>query len=405
MKFQFLRGACIIIEGANKRIMCDPWLTDGEYYGSWYHYPSYDWKDDLSDLDYIYVSHIHPDHFSKATMERLPKVPVLIHKFQTPFLRKNIEALGFEVRELPHNTPVDLGGIKINIIAADDCDPEACQKFFGCSLPEVKNTQIDSMAVFDDGKHVYVNANDCPYQLSRHMLPKIRLQYPEIDVLFVAYAGAGPYPQCFNYGAHKMFKLAQAKKAAFLHHVVEFAKGLKAKQTFPFAGDYLLGARFTGLNKFRGVPSLWEVYSWLGNYKVPLIRTELNDRALDYANDNLWMKSLDYEKDPFPSYDDITRLINEARKRVLRKAEEIGFAITTQIVVEDAVHSWVVFDDIKYAPSNLTMNLDSRLLWRLLMGPKYAHWNNAEIGSHIMFSRSPDVFQRGLHHVLSFLHV
>ena len=29
---------------------------------------------------------------------------------------------------------------------------------------------------------------------------------------------------------------------------------------------------------------------------------------------------------------------------------------------------------------------DIRLLKRLLLGPRYAHWNNAEIGSHIFFS-------------------
>ena len=30
---------------------------------------------------------------------------------------------------------------------------------------------------------------------------------------------------------------------------------------------------------------------------------------------------------------------------------------------------------------------DIKLLKRLLMGPRYAHWNNAEIGSHLKFFR------------------
>ena len=34
------------------------------------------------------------------------------------------------------------------------------------------------------------------------------------------------------------------------------------------------------------------------------------------------------------------------------------------------------------------------------MGPKYAHWNNAEIGSHITFYRKPDsLYERGMHYV------
>ena len=33
----------------------------------------------------------------------------------------------------------------------------------------------------------------------------------------------------------------------------------------------------------------------------------------------------------------------------------------------------------------MKLKLDPRLLKRILMGPKYAHWNNAEIGSHLKF--------------------
>ena len=47
---------------------------------------------------------------------------------------------------------------------------------------------------------------------------------------------------------------------------------------------------------------------------------------------------------------------------------------------------------------------DSRLLEQLLKGPKFAHWNNAEIGSHINFFRSTDEYERNLHSSICFFH-
>jgi UDP-MurNAc hydroxylase len=52
----------------------------------------------------------------------------------------------------------------------------------------------------------------------------------------------------------------------------------------------------------------------------------------------------------------------------------------------------------------VTFAVDPRLLARILKGPRYAHWNNAEIGSHIWFDRRPDKFDRALHHCMNFFH-
>ena len=45
-----LNGACEIIISNGVKILTDPWLVDGEYYGSWYTYPPVD-DFDFSDLD------------------------------------------------------------------------------------------------------------------------------------------------------------------------------------------------------------------------------------------------------------------------------------------------------------------------------------------------------------------
>jgi len=38
------------------------------------------------------------------------------------------------------------------------------------------------------------------------------------------------------------------------------------------------------------------------------------------------------------------------------------------------------------------------------MGPKFAHWNVAENGSHIIFDREPNIYERGLYYCLSFFY-
>ena len=47
---------------------------------------------------------------------------------------------------------------------------------------------------------------------------------------------------------------------------------------------------------------------------------------------------------------------------------------------------------------------DIRLLKKLLMGPRHAHWNNAEIGSHLKFYRKPNIFERDLHNAVVYFH-
>ena len=39
MKIRYIKSACVTIETKGVKILTDPWLVDGEYYGSWCHYP------------------------------------------------------------------------------------------------------------------------------------------------------------------------------------------------------------------------------------------------------------------------------------------------------------------------------------------------------------------------------
>ena len=53
----------------------------------------------------------------------------------------------------------------------------------------------------------------------------------------------------------------------------------------------------------------------------------------------------------------------------------------------------------------ILFELDNRLLYNILRGPKFAHWNNVEIGALLKMKREPDIYEQGIHHVLCYLHV
>ena len=90
MNLTFLTSASVLIEEQNVKVLCDPWFVDGEFYGSWAHYPPLNFSpEELNDVDYIYISHIHPDHFSTKTLTKMNKeIPVLFHKHFSKFLKK-----------------------------------------------------------------------------------------------------------------------------------------------------------------------------------------------------------------------------------------------------------------------------------------------------------------------------
>ena len=50
-------------------VLCDPWVNPA-YFGSWFVFPDnsgLDWAA-IGDCDYLYISHLHKDHFDSALL-------------------------------------------------------------------------------------------------------------------------------------------------------------------------------------------------------------------------------------------------------------------------------------------------------------------------------------------------
>lgn len=92
MKFQFIANACgIFISKKGTKILTDPWIVDGVFDGSWCHFHKLQTKvSDLQNVDAIYVSHIHPDHYDERFFDFNKDIPIIVLDHKMNFLIKNL---------------------------------------------------------------------------------------------------------------------------------------------------------------------------------------------------------------------------------------------------------------------------------------------------------------------------
>lgn len=452
MDIKLYRSSTLGIRNDNFKLLTDPWLTDGEYYGSWSHYPYYDLSSNIEELnshDAIYISHIHPDHCSIDTLKRINKnIPVYISSYHSKFLKIKIERLGFKVFELENGVRKKIGNnFYLTIYPADNCDPNLCFKFNGCAKLDdtVKGSQqIDSLSVIDNGKFVLLNVNDCPFELAKHVIKeKVLNEFNKIDVLFTGYGGAGPYPQCFdNLSDEAKIKESKKKEINFLNQAVNFIELTQPDYYLPFAGTYVLSGKLNILQNLRGVPSIDQAYKYLETQvkcldlkkktKPIMLNTDKsfnlikkkysseyskldNNIFTKYQKEYLCNLKLDYEKDNSVSETELFQNASEAMNNYIQKKNELNMDIKSDVYLKlfkrfikipfnkDKIDI-VDKTQIDKSKNYVVYDLDPKLLNRILMGPKYAHWNNAEIGSHINFFRSPNVFERNVYYSMNFFH-
>jgi len=444
LEITYHNSAAVSINDNETKILVDPWLVNGEYFGSWGIYPPYDFKpEEFNDVDYIYISHIHPDHCSPKTLSKLnKKIPVLIHSFPEKYFKKNIERLGFNVIEIENNKKLKLeNDFSINVLAADNCNPEICGKLFGCSVLDsgYGTANIDTLAIFDNKKEVIVNTNDCPYEISEKTAKIVSKKYESIDFLLVGYAGASSYPQCFNFSEIKTKDESDKKKIKRLNDAMDYVKIFNPKYFMPFAGRYTLAGKNFNLNRKRGEPDLDFAVDYLtknidqnknrcvvlnskNSFDISTGKSSSEYRKIDKNEKDEYIKNIlskieySFTSIPIPELESFVKLLPQCYNRFNNLRQKIGYETDTKIILgltDDKCviiscdgNGYELVDNYKRTKIEkfISMDLDSRLLYWLLQGPQKAHWNNAEIGSHIQFVRIPDVYDRGLIHCWNYFY-
>ncbi len=417
VKVTYYYSACVGLETTDCKIVCDPWFTDGVYDGSWYQYPKL--QEPISKIgfcNYIYVSHIHPDHydpvFIKEYLRVYPKTEILIADFRENYLSRKMKS-----DEIPHRIVrnLEVGGTQLGLFANE--------------LEE--GVDVDSALVVKKDGHTAVNVNDNPY--CQKQIDQI-LEFCErrVDIALLGYTGAGPYPQTYYREGAALAEKAQAKKLNFFDRYRQMQKALKPKRTLPFAGKYILGSHLWNLNPFRGVADAVEVLefdstavvladggqAWIDtkNLAPSATRTKAYDpkemQAYAAETKNNKMRYEEYFSFP-PKTVPWARLLPKAYENSLRRSfckEDYWFCLK----IED---SWFTMNvrkgstgaDCKWMPSVEQLNprsevtVDQRYLFGLVTG--VFHWNNAEVGSQFFVNRVPDIFKPSAQSFLNFFHL
>ena len=235
---------------------------------------------------------------------------------------------------------------------------------------------------------------------------------------------------------------ANKKKLNFLNQALEFIKITKPDYYMPFAGTYVLSGKLNIFQNIRGVPTIDEAHEYLHkNIKhfetsKKIIGIKLNNESsfdfskkkyskiyhkvdsvhfINYQKNYLSKLKLEYEEDIIPSEDEIFDKAHKAIQNYTNKKNELNIKIMSDIYInvndklikilpETTKLEIIKKNELNKKENYVKYNIDIRLLSRLLSGPRYAHWQNAEIGSHLNFFRSPNLYDRDLYFSTIYLH-
>ncbi|GAA4407077.1 Rieske 2Fe-2S domain-containing protein [Tsukamurella soli] len=206
-------------------ILCDPWVNPA-YFGSWFPFPDntqLDWKA-LGDVDYLYVSHLHRDHFDERNLlENVSKdATVLLPDYPVPDLRRELERLGFtkffETQDsVKHTVSGPKGDLDVMIIA----------------LRAPADGPIgDSGLVVSDGETTLFNMNDArPVDMD-----VLGEQFGDIDVHLLQYSGAIWYPMVYDMPRGSKKRFAEQKRQRGMDRARSYVDQVGATWVVPSAG-------------------------------------------------------------------------------------------------------------------------------------------------------------------------
>lgn len=233
MEIRLISHASVIIT-SDVSIWTDPWLFGKAFNDSWSLFPLAVFDESLYEtVDFIFISHEHPDHFHIPTLRSLPesfkkRITVLYQQNNSDKMFKALERLGFpNAVELPHREVVDLS-TRTSIY---------CYQ---------AGTMDSALGVMSDGE-VILNINDC--EINRKDCHLISKDIGNIDVVLNQFSIAG-YSGFRDYQNHLPQQAKNVLKKMLANHM-----DLDAGITVPFASFiYFSSVDNKYINEFANKP-------------------------------------------------------------------------------------------------------------------------------------------------------
>ena len=206
-------------------ILCDPWVNPA-YFASWFPFPDnseLDW-DAIGNCDYLYVSHLHKDHFDPENLSKHVNkdATVLLPDYPVPDLKRELEKLGFhkffETEDsVKHTVSGPKGDLEIMIIA----------------LRAPADGPIgDSGIVISDGETTCFNMNDArPVDMD-----VLGEQFGKIDIHLLQYSGAIWYPMVYDIPKGTKRNFGKQKRQRGMDRCRSYIEQVDATWVVPSAG-------------------------------------------------------------------------------------------------------------------------------------------------------------------------
>lgn len=202
-------------------ILCDPWVNPA-FFASWFPFPDnsqLDWET-LGQTDYLYVSHLHRDHFDAEHLRRFisKKATVLLPEYPTSELEDQLRELGFtSFIKTKTNEVVSLdGGLNVMIQALTSPtdgpigDSALWVEHDGVRLLNQNDARPTDLTVFAELGHVHA-----------HMLQ---------------FSGAIWYPMVYELPHAAKTAFGKQKRERQYDRTWRYINDLKASWVFPIAG-------------------------------------------------------------------------------------------------------------------------------------------------------------------------
>jgi L-ascorbate metabolism protein UlaG (beta-lactamase superfamily) len=214
VQIQLVSHSSVITRASDAAIWSDPWLTSDVFNDSWRLYPPPAFEPaTLESVEWVWISHEHPDHFNVPTLRSLPaafkeRVTVLFQRNNSDKVFDALRRFGFRrFRELPHRQRVAL-------------TPETTVYCYQVG-------QIDScLAIEHRGRRVY-NLNDAT--VNSYDAGLMKRDFGPASVVLNQFSTAG------YSGLADRDRLLPEMARHHLDLVVQNHRDLEAERTIPFA--------------------------------------------------------------------------------------------------------------------------------------------------------------------------
>ena len=170
---RFVNHASFIVESNGVSLLCDPWIAGPAFHNGW-NLIAEERHHGLEDVDYIWFSHEHPDHFSVPFLRSIPvdrraAITILYQHMPDQRVASFCRQMGFAVRELGQAKAEELGG--------------------GIRVTCGKIPFYDSWMLVETPECSILNTNDCILE-SPQRLDFIQPHVATCDILFTQFSYA-----------------------------------------------------------------------------------------------------------------------------------------------------------------------------------------------------------------------